>query len=156
MAEWRASQYHICVWCRHVGGGKGKYAANLEKLLRSAKENAGDKMPLVCGEGVSYICSKKILWEENSEEYWRFVKEGLDLYKKAGVWGTVIRTCCGPEDPCWELCADKLLELNRFFLDAWHQLLRLQKEKLQTLKLQFVLRSKEPRGNCLGVLCYSS
>jgi len=45
------------------------------------------------------------------------VKYGLDLYKKAGVWGAVIRTCCGPEDPCWTLCKDKLTELNRFFLE---------------------------------------
>ena len=95
-----------------------RYAAHRERILSFAKENANDKMPIVCGEGVSYICSKNILWEENSEEYWRFVKEGLDLYKKAGVWGTVIRTCCGPEDPCWELCADKLLKLNQFFLDS--------------------------------------
>lgn len=97
---------------------KEKYAAQRENLLRVAVENAGGKMPIVCGEGVSYICSKKILWEEKSEEYWRFIKEGLELYKKAGVWGTVIRTCCGPEDPCWELCADKLSELNNFFLES--------------------------------------
>ena len=93
-----------------------RYAARREKILRFAKENADGRMPLVCGEGVSYICSKQILWEEHSEAYWDFVKEGLELYKKAGVWGAVIRTCCGPEDPCWELCAEKLLELNRFFL----------------------------------------
>lgn len=93
-----------------------QYVARREKNLRIARENA-DGLPMVCGEGVSYICSKNILWEEKSEAYWNFVKEGLDLYKKAGVWGTVIRTCCGPEDPCWYTCADKLYELNRFFLE---------------------------------------
>lgn len=72
---------------------------------------------LVCGEGVSCIASKDILWEEHSEAYRELVKYGLDLYKKAGVWETVIRTCCGPEDPCRTLCKDKLLELNRFFLE---------------------------------------
>jgi hypothetical protein len=94
-----------------------RYAARREKILRFAKENAEGRMPLVCGEGVSYIGSKQILWEEKSEAYWRFVKEGLALYKQAGVWGTVIRTCCGPEDPCWYACAKQLLELNTFFLD---------------------------------------
>jgi hypothetical protein len=69
------------------------------------------------GEGVSYICSKKILWEENSEEYWKFIKEGLKIFKENNVWGTVIRTCCGPEDPSWDMCADKDLELNKFFLE---------------------------------------
>ena len=95
---------------------RDRYAKRREAALRAAIENSEGRMPIVCGEGVSYICSKHILWEEHSEEYWRFVKEGLELYKKAGVWGSVIRTCCGPEDPCWDLCADKLLELNRFFL----------------------------------------
>ena len=94
-----------------------RYAARRDAMLHSAMENANG-IPVVCGEGVSYICSKEILWEENSEEYWRFVKEGLAQYKKAGVWGTVIRTCCGPEDPCWYASADKLLELNNFFLDT--------------------------------------
>ena len=93
------------------------YAAKRERKLMAALRNTGGKMPLVCGEGVTYIPSKRLLWEENSEDYWAFVKEGLALYKAAGLWGTVIRTCCGPEDPCWYEKAQKLLELNQFFLE---------------------------------------
>lgn len=95
---------------------KHEYAAKRDELLYSAKKFAGD-LPIICGEGVSYIFSKNVMWEEKYDEYWDFVKEGLALYKKEGVWGTVIRTCCGPEDPCWYMRADKLLELNRFFLE---------------------------------------
>lgn len=93
-----------------------EYKGICKAMLDDAIRLCGGRK-LVCGEGVSYIASKNILWEEHSEEYWNLVKYGLNLYKKAGVWGTVIRTCCGPEDPCWTLCKDKLLELNRFFLE---------------------------------------
>jgi len=93
-----------------------KYRENREKKLRKALEYAQGRMPVVCGEGVSYIAAKDLQWEEKSESYWQFVKEGLALYKEAGLWGTVIRTCCGPEDPCWYAYAHKLLELNRYFL----------------------------------------
>ena len=93
-----------------------KYRENREKKLRKALEYAQGRMPVVCGEGVSYIAAKDLQWEEKSESYWQFVKEGLALYKEAGLWGTVIRTCCGLEDPCWYAYAHKLLELNKFFL----------------------------------------
>ena len=93
-----------------------KYAENREKKLRKALEYAEGRMPVVCGEGVSYIAAKALMWEEKSENYWQFVKDGLRLYKEAGLWGTVIRTCCGLEDPCWYAYAHKLLELNTFFL----------------------------------------
>ena len=89
----------------------GKLHRNLQNAVAAAKGR-----PIVCGEGVSYICHKEILWEERSKAYWELVKYGLTLYKNAGVWGTVIRTCCGPEDPCWELCKNELLELNQYFL----------------------------------------
>lgn len=93
-----------------------EYKRIFDCMLSDAMRFCGDRR-LVCGEGVSYIASKDILWEERSENYWSLVKYGLQKYKESGVWGTVIRTCCGPEDPCWDLCADKLLELNRFFLE---------------------------------------
>lgn len=94
----------------------GHYLAQAEKHLNAAVTNSEGRMPIVCGEGVSYIISKKILWEEHSQRYWELVKQVIGKYKEAGVWGTVIRTCSGPEDPCWHLCQDKLLELNRYFL----------------------------------------
>lgn len=92
-----------------------QYVEKIDTALEQTIRNSNG-LPIVCGEGVSYICSKELLWEERSEAYWNIVKYGIKQYKKRGVWGTVIRTCCGPEDPCWYMCKDKLLELNQYFL----------------------------------------
>ena len=88
------------------------------KMETTAKMSVGNKLgiPTVCGEGVSYICSKKILWEEHSDSYWSLVRQTLQTYKNLGVFGSVIRTCMGPEDPCWDLCKDRIRELNLLFL----------------------------------------
>ena len=82
-------------------------------MTRSVQNKLG--IPTVCGEGVSYIGHKELVWEEHSEIYWRLMEETILKYKEFGLWGTVIRTCCGPEDPCWNLCADKLRYLNDLF-----------------------------------------
>lgn len=73
-------------------------------------------IPVVSGEGVTYCSSQKLLWEEKSEEYWDIVKYAMMRYKEIGLWGTLIKTCLGPEDPSWELCKDKIKELNEMFL----------------------------------------
>jgi len=75
-------------------------------------------IPVVCGEGVTYIGSKELLWEEHSETYWNLLEEVIRKYREAGLWGTVVRTCCGPEDPAWNLVPDKLLRINRAFLEG--------------------------------------
>ncbi len=93
-----------------------EYSAKLDSNLAWSLKNA-DGRPVVCGEGVTYVGSKTLLWEEKSQLYWDFVKHGLKKFKEAGMWGTVIKTCCGPEDPCWHSCKDKLLELNNYFLN---------------------------------------
>ena len=74
-------------------------------------------VPLVSGEGVTYCAHQKALWEEKSERYWEMVRHVRKRYKECGLWGAVIKTCCGPEDPSWELCKDKLRELNEEFLN---------------------------------------
>ena len=96
---------------------KDYYIQKLNQKLQNACIVAKDR-PIVCGEGVSYICHKEILWEEHSANYWALVKHGLSLYKKAGVWGSVIRTCCAPEDPVWSSHPEKLRELNEYFLEG--------------------------------------
>ena len=73
-------------------------------------------LPLICGEGVTYCSSQKVLWEEHSDAYWDMIRCAMNRYKEIGLWGTVIKTCCGPEDPCWYLCREKLRELNEAFL----------------------------------------
>ena len=37
-------------------------------------------------------------------------------YRDAGLWGTIVRTCSGPEDPSRNLCPEKLLRMNKIFL----------------------------------------
>ena len=83
---------------------------NVEKNFKSFN------VPMISGEGVSYVASRKLLWEEKSEKYWKLVEYAMDRYKQFGLWGTVIRTCSGPDDPSWDLCADKLKYLNEKFL----------------------------------------
>ena len=72
---------------------------------------------IVCGEGTTYIESKKLLWEEHSELYWKLVEEVVRKYREEGLWGTVVRTCMGPEDPAWHLIPDKILKINTIFLN---------------------------------------
>ncbi len=93
------------------------YRDKLDDMVTAVKERTFNypNVPIVCGEGVSYICHKRLLWEEHSEKYWSLIEYALNKYKEAGLWGTVIRTCCAPEDPSWELCKDKLLKLNTLF-----------------------------------------
>ena len=88
-------------------------------MVLPVKENMKEtlpQVPVVCGEGVSYNGSYALLWEETSEVFWRLMADVMRDYREIGLWGTVIRTCCGPEDPVWTLCPEKLLELNRIFL----------------------------------------
>lgn len=73
-------------------------------------------IPVMCGEGVTYCSSQKLLWEETSDAYWDMLKIAVMKYKEIGLWGTLLKTCCGPEDPSWELCKDRILELNTLFL----------------------------------------
>jgi hypothetical protein len=72
-------------------------------------------IPLVMGEGVTYCGSNKLLWEEHSEKYWELLEFAIQKYREAGLWGCVLRTCCGPEDPSWNLVLEKLARLNKLF-----------------------------------------
>jgi len=87
--------------------------------LDHVKENLENNLPavpVICGEGVSYCGSYDVIWEETSEEYWDIMREVMVAYRNLGMWGTVVRTCCGPEDPVWKRYPEKLLELNQIFL----------------------------------------
>lgn len=65
--------------------------------------------------------------EKKSEKFWEILKITILKYKKIGLWGTLIKTCCGSEDPSWWMCKDKIRELN--------ELLRTDKEYLFFLLL---------------------
>ncbi len=71
---------------------------------------------MMFGEGVSYCTSLDVLWEEKSEKYWEMVEYAMRRHKEIGLWGTVVKTCCGPEDPSWHLCKDRVKKLNDAFL----------------------------------------
>lgn len=97
---------------------RGEYLARLDAFcdgLRKVMERFPG-IPVVCGEGVDYCSSQELLWEEKSEEYWELVKIAMTKYKELGLWGALIKTCCGPEDPSWTFCKDRLCELNEAFL----------------------------------------
>ena len=97
-----------------------EYVQNLENAVywyRRIMEDHPD-IPVMCGEGVTYCSSKIVRWEEKSERYWEMVQLAMDRYRAAGLWGTVVKTCCGPEDPCWDLCPDRLLALNTRFQEG--------------------------------------
>ena len=94
------------------------YKQRVQEVLIHVKKIQSEHcpdIPLVLGEGVSYCGSNFLLWEEKSEAYWELLNFAVGEYKKAGLWGCVPRTCCGPEDPCWTLCAEKLKHLNELF-----------------------------------------
>lgn len=91
-----------------------KLKNRVEFIKEMAKSCPGAK--IVSGEGVSYCGPKWLTWEENSERYWELVKFMMDEYKAAGFSGTIIKTCMGPEDPSWNMCKDRIIELNRRFL----------------------------------------
>jgi len=71
---------------------------------------------LVCGEGVSYIGNDKLLFEEKCPQYWELMRQTARRYREFGLWGTVVRTCCGPEDPVWYQWAEELKKVNEAFL----------------------------------------
>jgi len=94
------------------------YKQKICEMLECVKKVSEERCPgapLVMGEGVSYCGSKNLLWEEHSEKYWELLEFAVQNYKKAGLWGCVLRTCCGPEDPVWNLAPEKLVRLNKLF-----------------------------------------
>lgn len=91
-----------------------KVDTNLENVRKQTAQY--ENLPIVCGEGVSYIGSKQLIWEEKSDKYWELVEKSMLKQKAFGLWGTVIRTCMGPEDPCWNMRKDKIKYLNELFL----------------------------------------
>jgi hypothetical protein len=99
---------------RDIDDFKRKLDESLAEALRIRDENVPGA-PLVLAEGITYCGSNHILWEEKSDCYWEFLEYAVKRYREAGLWGCVLRTCCGPEDPSWSMRKDELLRLNRLF-----------------------------------------
>lgn len=82
---------------------------------RDIRAQVAPGIPWAMTEGITYCGSNFFSWEEHHPRYWEFLDYAIDCCRKVGLDGCVIRTCCGPEDPCWNICKDKLLHLNRKF-----------------------------------------
>lgn len=73
-------------------------------------------VPLVLGEGVSYCADARLRWEERCDAYWDVVEHAARTCRIRGLWGTVPRTNCGPEDPTWHEYPERLKRVNEVFL----------------------------------------
>ncbi|MDD5729087.1 MAG: hypothetical protein PHV59_11040, partial [Victivallales bacterium] len=93
-----------------------KLEASLEQIQKLHRELCPGA-PLICGEGFTFCGSNLLHWEESSEAVWKLMALMLKRYRETGIQGTVIRTCCGPEDPSWNLRAAEITALNRQFLE---------------------------------------
>ena len=94
------------------------YQAKVRQALATVTRLRAEHCPevaLVLGEGGSYCGSTLLRWEERSAAYWELLTFAVREYRKAGLWGCIPRTCCGPEDPCWYDCAEQLKRLNELF-----------------------------------------
>jgi len=72
-------------------------------------------IPLVLGEGASYCAHADMRWEERSDAYWEVVEHAARACRQNGLWGSVARTCCGPEDPSWHEFPERLKRVNDVF-----------------------------------------
>jgi hypothetical protein len=46
------------------------------------------------------------------------VEHAARAYREHGLWGSVARTCCGPEDPSWHEFPERLKRVNDVFRGA--------------------------------------
>lgn len=95
-----------------------KYIEKLEnsiKVFKDVNKKYGGNLLLVCGEGVAYVTSFKLQWEEKSEKYWKMLEYMAKRFNESGFWGSVVRTNCGPKDPSWNMCKNQILRVNKTF-----------------------------------------
>ena len=102
----------------------------LEKNIDQFKQKATDAVkhavelrdellpgvPLMLGEGASYCADHRLRWEERSDAYWEVVEHAARTCREHGLWGAVVRTNGGPEDPVWHEYPERLQRANAVFL----------------------------------------
>lgn len=99
----------------HLEDYRKRMRDSVDHITAFAKAHFPD-VPLVTGEGATYCGSRLLLWEDRDEHYWRLVEEATLAYKKAGLWGMIPRTCCGPEDSLWQSNPERFRRINELFL----------------------------------------
>lgn len=72
-------------------------------------------VPIVMGEGGAYCPANALLAEERCDGVWEMLFKQSGILRRAGLWGTVVRTPSGPEDPSWNLRADDYVRINDEF-----------------------------------------
>lgn len=72
--------------------------------------------PIVMGEGGSYCPAKALLAEEHCDDVWEMFRRQAVILRQSGLWGAVVRTTSGPEDPSWTLRADDYRQINGMFV----------------------------------------
>ena len=95
-----------------------EYFSKLQRTVRQALFIRDQYLPaarLVMGEGVAYCCAQNLLFEEHCDTYWELLAEQARLLRDSGLWGAVVRTTSGPEDPSWTLREDDYRRLNALF-----------------------------------------
>lgn len=97
------------------------YKQRIDKALDTAvavRDKVLPGAPLLMGEGCSYIGSNFLQWEEKSERYWQLVEYAARQSRKHNIWGSVIRTCSGCEDPSWNLCKENYQKVNAILTEG--------------------------------------
>lgn len=94
-------------YVRNLKDGVARVVALRDRILPG--------VPIVFGEGVSYVAGMRFLYEEKSERYWRMLEEQSRIFRGAGLYGAVPRTNSGPEEPGWQTCAEKFRRVNDLF-----------------------------------------
>lgn len=91
-----------------------RFDDRLKKTIEFKEKNFPN-IKMVMGEGVTYCASNIMLFEEHSRTYWEMIFEQAEKLKKAGLWGAVVRTTSGPEDPSWNLNVEDYQKANAIF-----------------------------------------
>jgi len=93
----------------------------LERIIASALDIRDRLLPgalLVMGEGVTYCADNRLLFEEHSNRYWEILRRQAAFLGESGLWGMIVRTTSGPEDPSWTLRQSDYIECNRIFRET--------------------------------------
>lgn len=101
------------------------FATNCTNYLKNLEDGVAEVVrvrdevlpgvPIVMGEGGAYCPANALLAEERCDGVWEMLFKQSGILRRAGLWGTVVRTPSGPEDPSWNLRADDYVRINDEF-----------------------------------------
>lgn len=93
-----------------------RFRKGIDKVI-ATHATAVPNSKLVMGEGATYCASPTLLFERDSEHFWKVLKEQMVYARDKGLWGTVITTTHAPErSAAWDGCREQYRQLNGLFL----------------------------------------